>query len=131
MSYLYSLPTTGAVRLSSLVSDPDNVHAADLARAGAARGRVRTALKEARRAEAANKDWAGCVAVRESCQSRNGFEADLWSCLARLDIDNIGSLTQALQEYLPHLLAIVHCLETDDLLLLKGEPCTSTILHPL
>ena len=28
---------------------------------------------------------------------------------------------QALQEYLPHLLAIIHCTQTDELIL-KGEP---------
>ena len=66
MSFLYSLPTTGAIKLTALVSDPRNAHAADLARANAARGRVRTALKEARRADAANKDWPGCISVRES-----------------------------------------------------------------
>jgi len=64
MSYLYSLPTTGSIKFTSLVSDPTNAHSADLARATAARNRVRAILKETRRVEAANKDWLGCATVR-------------------------------------------------------------------
>ncbi|CAD6570078.1 MAG: hypothetical protein CYPHOPRED_003733 [Cyphobasidiales sp. Tagirdzhanova-0007] len=92
MSYYYSLPTTGAIKFASLLSDPSNAHAADLARATNARGRVRSALKEARRSEGGNKDWSRCAA--------------------------------ALQEYLPHLLAIIKCTE-NEVLLVKVEPVFS------
>ena len=64
MSFLYSLPTTASVRLTELVSDPTGAHTSDLARVSAARGRVRAVLKEARRAQAGNKDWQGCAIVR-------------------------------------------------------------------
>lgn len=74
MSYLYSLPTTGAIKFTNLVSDPTNAHVSDLARATNARNRVRAVLKETRRAEGQNKDWMACANVRlndlrESCKA--------------------------------------------------------------
>jgi len=92
MSFLYSLPTTGAVNLTSIISDPTRAYVADLARANAARSRVRAALKEARRSELDKKDWAGCVT--------------------------------ALQDYLPHIMAVIQCTENDSLFT-RGQPVFS------
>jgi hypothetical protein len=121
MSYLYSLPTTGAIKFTNLISDPTNAHVSDLARATNARNRVRAVLKETRRAEGGNKDWMACANVR------NFGLLLLVVVFRRWDIEADRAIhlcvRQAIQDYLPHLLAMMRCTE-DDGLLLKGLPRT-------
>ncbi|TNY20486.1 hypothetical protein DMC30DRAFT_249364 [Rhodotorula diobovata] len=89
---LLAPPLPAPVALTQLLADPSSSHTAHLTLADAARARVRTALK----------------ATRKDGQ-RDGRAAD-WAGTAR-----------ALAEYLPHLYAILACVEADDLLL-RADP---------
>ncbi|GAA5861686.1 hypothetical protein JCM3774_002670 [Rhodotorula dairenensis] len=77
-------PVPGHVALHQLLVDPSaSTHTSNLTLANAARGRVRTALKQTTKHPLNQADWAGT--------------------------------SRAIQEYLGHLVAILVCVEQDDL----------------
>lgn len=121
MSYLYSLPTTAALKLTAIISDPTNSHVSDIARATNARNRVRAVLKETRRADGQSKDWMACANVSCSYVWFVVFAASVLNLIHWLTGFHTLSLLQALQDYLPHLIAIMQCTE-NDALLLKSVP---------
>lgn len=65
MSFLFDLPTTGAINFTDFLTDPSGSsgYAAKLADASAARARVRAVLKECRRTDEQSRDWSGAVKV--------------------------------------------------------------------
>ncbi|GAA5999029.1 uncharacterized protein JCM10292_003269 [Rhodotorula paludigena] len=85
-------PVPAGFAVPHLVTDPTSSHTRDLSDADAARGRVRTALKATR---------------KEGAQAGQGAD---WAGAAR-----------AVAEYLPHLYALLACVEADDLLL-RSDP---------
>ncbi|BGP16067.1 hypothetical protein JCM10213_006797 [Rhodosporidiobolus nylandii] len=85
-------PVPAAVAFHHLLQDPANTHSRDLTDGDAARGRVRTVLKASR---------------KETLPDGRGAD---WAGAAR-----------AVEGYLPHLYAILACVEADDLLL-RSDP---------
>jgi hypothetical protein len=51
MSYIYPLPTTGTISWSDFLLDENNLYLSEISEATAQRGRVREALKDAKRTE--------------------------------------------------------------------------------
>ncbi|EIN11903.1 hypothetical protein PUNSTDRAFT_63546 [Punctularia strigosozonata HHB-11173 SS5] len=88
-SYLYELPTTGAVSFADFCHDPTGSYTTQLANATQARANLRVALKESKRADG-EKDHLRLV----------------------------------LDDYLPHLCAIIACVGAGELVL-KSEPVFS------
>ncbi|GAA5989650.1 hypothetical protein JCM10908_000573 [Rhodotorula pacifica] len=83
-------PIPASVALHQLLVDPSSsTHTQNLTQANAARGRVRTALKQTKKQPLQQADWAGTA--------------------------------RALQDYLGHLVAILACVEADDLVL-RSDP---------
>ena len=62
MSFIYPLPTTGSISWSDFLLDEDNIYLNEISEATAQRGRVRAALKEAKRTEGP-KDYTKIMKV--------------------------------------------------------------------
>ncbi|KAH7888890.1 BRO1-like domain-containing protein [Phlebopus sp. FC_14] len=84
-TYLYELPTTGAISFADFCVDttPDNAHASHIAEATQARANLRGALKEIKRVEGADKDYL--------------------------------RLIKALEDYLPQLYGIISCIASGEI----------------
>jgi hypothetical protein len=62
MSFRYTLPTTGSIKFTDFLYDPSGEHITHISNASAARGRMRAALKDYRRAEG-REDAMSCFKV--------------------------------------------------------------------
>ena len=62
MSFIYPLTTTGSISWSDFLLDEDNLYLSEISEATAQRGRVRAALKEAKRTEGP-KDYTKIMKV--------------------------------------------------------------------
>lgn len=63
-SYLYELPTTGAVSFADACLDSTATYTADIADTTEARANLRAALKENKRTDNGEKDYLRLVKVR-------------------------------------------------------------------
>jgi hypothetical protein len=62
-SYLYELPTTGAISFSSFYSDPEGSYISFIAQATECRATLRSCLKETKRFDDSEKDYLRLVKV--------------------------------------------------------------------
>ena len=62
-SYLYELPTTGAISFSEFCSDQNGSYLVEVAETTEARANLRAALKEFKRAEDTERDYLKLVKV--------------------------------------------------------------------
>lgn len=115
-SYVYELPTTGAVSFSSFAIDStvENVYTSRIAEATQARANMRGVLKQSRRTDSEVRDYLQIIKVRPP----------LASPVHRLPLSQ-----QLLDDYIPHLRGIIACVHSDDLHL-KSEPGESFVLCP-
>ena len=65
-SYLYELPTTGAISFSDFCYDQGASYISDIADTTEARANLRVALKESKRTDDGEKDYLRLVKVRRS-----------------------------------------------------------------
>ena len=63
-SYLYELPTTGAISFSDFLHDEDASYISDISDTTEIRANLRAALKESKRTEDSEKDYLKLVKVR-------------------------------------------------------------------
>lgn len=62
-SYLYELPTTGAISFSTFYNDPDGAYISHIAQTTEYRASVRACLKEMKRFDDSEKDYLRLVKV--------------------------------------------------------------------
>jgi hypothetical protein len=63
-SYLYELPTTGAISFAAFYNDPDGAYITQIAQATECRANLRACLKETKRSGDSEKDYLRIVKVR-------------------------------------------------------------------
>ncbi|TFY69897.1 hypothetical protein EVJ58_g133 [Rhodofomes roseus] len=108
-TFLYELPTTGAIFFAGVCDDKTGSYTTEIAEATEARANLRAALKESKRADDGGKDYLKLVKVHLSCRIVP-MEAHMAS--------------QVLDDYLPQLYGIVICVQEGELVL-KTEPIFS------
>ena len=74
-SYLYELPTTGAISFAEFCTDATATYTADIADATEARANLRSALKESKRTDRGEKDDLKLVKVSLNSHGGNGEQA--------------------------------------------------------
>lgn len=62
-SYMYELPTTGAISFSTFYNDPDGAYISHIAQATECRASLRACLKEMKRFDDSEKDYLRLVKV--------------------------------------------------------------------
>lgn len=108
-SYLYELPTTGAISFSEFCLDQTASYVVELAETTEARANLRVALKEFKRAEDSERDYLKLVKVSVPFQVSGSMPET-----------NTGN-PKVLDEYIPKLYGITACANSSDLAL-KAEP---------
>lgn len=113
--YIYELGTTGTVSFSDFLVTTELV--SQVSQATQLRARVRAVLKE-------NRAGASSSSAKDKESSK---AADIGGDIAREGAGSTSdwlSIVKAVEEYVPHLLAVFNCVQTDDLIL-RYEPVFS------
>lgn len=79
-TYLYELPTTGAIFFAGICEDSTASYISEIAEATEARANLRAALKESKRADDGGKDYLKLVKVGRTVQCVRSFSA---GCILR------------------------------------------------
>jgi hypothetical protein len=108
-SFLFELPTTGAISFADIVADPGGAYTLQLAEATQARANVRAALKEAKRTDG-EKDYLRLVKVPPI------FRSDV------LPPSRTDARAQTLDDYLPHLAGVSACVDAGALVIAHPPP---------
>ena len=113
-TYLYELPTTGAISFSDFCVDAtlDNEYTGYISEATQARANLREASKENKRTEDSEKDYLRLVKVSSLL------------FVSHCELDPF----QVIDEYLPHLTGIMSCAESGDITM-KAEPGAWYYVH--
>ena len=107
-TYLYELPTTGAISFADFCADHSAAknYSSHITDATLQRASLRAALKESKRTEGDERDYLRQVKVRESTVSSG-------RCIA--------NTAQVIDDYLPQLLGVMSCVAHDEIGL-REEP---------
>lgn len=107
MSYLYELPTTGAISFSEVCTDTsaEKLYISHISETTQSRANLRAILKESKRTQDGEKDYLKLVKVRQEVHD-----------MAWPDISS-----KILDEYLPKLRGIMVCIANGQIEL-KSEP---------
>lgn len=117
-TYLYELPTTGAISFQDFCIDQSASYSSQLAEATQARANLRAILKESKRTDG-EKDYLRVVKVRARKLIQN-ISINIEICVIH---------RQAVENYLPYLYGAKSCFDKDEFMLLT-EPSVYLFQYP-
>lgn len=116
MSFPYTLPTTGAISFADYFDAGE--YSNELSEATALRGRLRGALKEAKREDEDTRDFIRIMKVRGTRCGPGGcfLSSSTGVTVNRLNLmGEPMTFSQTIEDYLPYLVGIIACIEADTL----------------
>ncbi|KAJ9474559.1 pH-response regulator protein palC [Pseudozyma hubeiensis] len=125
--YIYDLPTTGTISFSDFLVTTDLV--SQVSQTTQLRARLRAVLKENRAgtSSTAAKDGSSSSDIRSTSSGGEKTASNGGSASAAAAAGNASdwlTIVKTIEEYLPHMLAVFNCVQTDDLIL-RYEPVFS------